>query len=79
MKLRAYPYSAMVLAAWISLPFVALSQNPRLTIERGVYVREPAQCRDAPNATIMSWDRVRFFGPHSSKCTSSVPHKNGRK
>lgn len=27
----------------------------------------------------MSWDGVGFSGVHSSKCTSSVLHKNGRK
>jgi hypothetical protein len=78
MKLRAYPYGAMVLAAWISVPFAALSQNPQLTIKPGIYVREPAQCKGAPNASIMSWDGVGFSGAHSSKCTSSVLHKNGR-
>ena len=79
MKLRVYPCSAMVLAAWISLQFAALSQDQPLTIKRGVYVREPAQCKEAPNAAIMSWDGVGFSGPHSSKCTSSVLHKKGRK
>jgi hypothetical protein len=79
MKLRAYPWSAMVLAAWLSLPFAAISQDQTLTIKSGIYVREPAQCKDAPNAAIMSWDGVRFSGPHSSKCTSTVLHQNGGK
>jgi hypothetical protein len=77
MKHHTIPCCATVLAAWILLPFVALSQDQHLPIKRGIYVREPAQCKDAPNAAIMSWDGVGLSGPHSSKCTSRVLHKSG--
>jgi len=79
MKLPGYFYSAMAVAAWLSQPFGALTQDQQLTIDRGVYVREPAQCKGAPNAAIMSWDGVGFSGPHSSKCKSTVLSKNGKK
>jgi hypothetical protein len=79
MKIPAYRFLAMLLAACISPPFAALSQDQQLTIKHGVYVREPAQCKDAPNAAILSWDGVGFSGAHSNKCTSTVLRKSGKK
>jgi len=79
MKLAVCPYSAMALAAMILLPLAAVSQDQQLTIKPGVYVREPAPCKGAPNASIMSWDGAGFSGPHSSKCKSTVLRKDGKK
>ena len=78
MKVSRYSYSALVLAAWLSQPFGALTQDQELTIDPGVYVREPASCKSAPNAAILLWDGVGFSGPHSSKCKSTVLSKRGR-
>jgi hypothetical protein len=62
----------MVLTTGLAL----FAQYPKLTIKPGIYVREPAQCQGAPNASIMSWDGVGFSGPHSSQCKTTVLHKN---
>jgi hypothetical protein len=79
MKLPSHSLTGIVLAAWMLIPFAASSQDQHLTIKPGVYVREPAQCKGAPNASILSWDGTGFSGPHSSKCTSTVLRKNGKK
>lgn len=77
MKLPAYLYNPIAIAALACLPCVAVSQQ--LSIWAGVYVREPAPCQEAPNASILFWDGVGISGPHSSHCTSVVLRKNGRR
>lgn len=77
MKLPAHLYTPIAIAALACPPCIAVSQQ--LTIRAGVYVREPAQCQEAPNASTLFWDGVGFSGPHSSHCTSAVFRKNVRR
>jgi hypothetical protein len=77
MNLSARSKIAAVIATWVLLPLAAVSQHPELTIKHGLYVREPEPCKDAPNASIIQWDGVGFFGPHSSKCKSTVTFNHG--
>ena len=78
-RFSQYGYSVIVLVAWLFQPAGAFTQDQSLTLTPGVYVREPAPCKGAPNAAIMSWDGAGFSGPHSSKCKSKVLQKNGAK
>ena len=77
MNLSARSKIATVIATWVLLPLAAVSQHPELTIKHGLYVRQPEQCKNAPNASIIKWDGVGFFGPHSSKCKSTVTFNHG--
>jgi hypothetical protein len=77
MNERTNLHRVTVFAVSLLLPFIARSQDQHLAIKHGVYVREPFQCRDAPNASIMYWNGVGFSGAHSSKCRSSMLRKNG--
>lgn len=77
MKLSARSETITAIVTLALLPLAAVSQNPEPTIKRGLYVRQPALCGNAPNASIISWDGVGFFGPHSSKCKSTVTLHHG--
>jgi hypothetical protein len=69
-------YRVMAVAVWLSLPVVARSQDQQPALKHGVYVHEPFQCKDAPNASILYWDGVGFSGAHSSRCLSTVLRNN---
>ena len=62
----------------LTIPVVAFPQEPHLALKHGIYVREKAPCKGAPNAAILSWDGAGFSGAHSSKCTSRVLSRSGQ-
>ncbi len=78
MKLNAALYKTTIRGAWLLMPFVAFPQTDQLSLKPGLYVREPLECKDAPNAAILLWDGVGFSGAHSSKCTSRLVSQHGK-
>lgn len=76
-RLSAALYRPAMVAAWILIPCIALSQNHPLSLKHGTYVREPYPCKEQPNAAIMSWDGIGFSGAHSSRCASRILSSHG--
>lgn len=66
------------IAVLLSLPFLAFPQGLQLSLKRGVFVREPYKCENAPNAAIRAWDGVGLSGAHSGKCATRVLSQHGR-
>jgi hypothetical protein len=57
-------------AACLCASFVIRADAPSIALKHGVYVRDTSPCKDAPNASVLSWDGIGFSGAHSSQCKS---------
>jgi hypothetical protein len=77
MRVLTTVYRFALATALLTAPLVSLSQTASLSLKHGIYVRRQEPCKDTPNAAMMGWDGVGFFGAHSSKCTSRVSHRDG--
>jgi len=63
--------------AVLSFAVLAFPQGLTLTLQPGVFVREPYACNDAPNAAIRVWDGAAFSGAGSTRCTTRVLSRQG--
>lgn len=48
-----------------------------MSLRHGIYVDQSVSCKEAPLASMRSWDGVGFSGPHSSRCTSQMVNHHG--
>jgi hypothetical protein len=76
MKLSARSETIMAIVTWVLLPLAAFSQNRELAIKR--LIRSSAcAVQGCAKRLNHQWDGVGFFGPHSSKCKSTVTLNHG--